>query len=97
MTPYSLEETLKVEREIMDGYSVCYEEAMITSAPIYTLYRQRFVDWMSELCRQEGPLENQRLLDAGCAMGHTLEMLEPKGFGQLTGLDLSPRHRLPSL
>jgi len=86
-----LKNVLAEEQRIMDEFAPVYDAAMITNSYVYSLERKRFVKWLTGLAAEAGELSEMSVLDAGCASGGVLELMSGAGFGQLTGLDLSPK------
>lgn len=74
-------------RELFDNYTSHYnrgsENYFRPSGEVNTFHLERLPRWM------EGMPRESRILDAGCATGYTLELLQAAGFEAISGVDVS--------
>jgi len=83
-------EVLAEERRIMNQYAPLYDEAGNANSYVYRLERAEWAAWVARTVREAGRNPGElAVLDAGCATGGTLRMLEGEGFNDLTGLDMA--------
>jgi SAM-dependent methyltransferase len=74
----------------MNDYAAAYDTSPRTNSYGYQLERAEFIEWVAKTLREAGrTTRDLSVLDAGCATGGTLSLLEQEGFGELTGIDLA--------